>query len=378
MSVDAQMDATEHECEECEPGAPQWMATFADLSTLLMSFFVLLLAFSEMDVNKFKQLSGSMKNAFGVQADIDVKTMPKGTSIITREFRPGRPAPSPIDTVRQYTIHSNKSSLKWLENQGDAFQDIVKVFKDLKSDIEGESLSFEWDRDTITIHIRERASFDSGSADLKEDFIPVIHRIRDLVNDLPGDVKVEGHTDNIPISTSRFRSNWELSASRAVSVALEMLAGESLVPERMVVVGHADTMPVESNDTSEGRAANRRVDVTIERDPDRQQDTQSIADKLGAVLGKVEGGVVQLTLPESLVEPGTATNAGATPSDADSDAADVLPAPVGGGDSAAVGPIDASALPQLRLTPRDGRTERPNTPVPPADTARAQVYDEDI
>ena len=92
------------EAEECKcppPGLPAYMGTFADLMALLMCFFVLLLAFSEMDVLKFKQIAGSMKFAFGVQNKIEVEDIPKGTSIIAMEFRPGRPDPTPIETLQQ-------------------------------------------------------------------------------------------------------------------------------------------------------------------------------------------------------------------------------------------------------------------------------------
>ena len=298
-------DGVAEECE-CEPGAPQWMATFADLSTLLMSFFVLLLAFSEMDVNKFKELAGEIKNAFGVQADIETRIMPRGTSIIAREFRPGRPEPTPLKSVRQFTLQTNKNSLKWLEEQGQDFEDVVKVIEALKEDLNNGDLEFEWDRDTITIHIQEKASFDSGSADLKPGFVPVIHRIRDLLAELNGDISIEGHTDNVPIATARFRSNWELSASRAVSVTQEMLAAETLEPERFLVIGHADTDPVESNESSEGRAANRRVDVLIDRDKSEEEDVQEVADRIGSVIGRVEGGMMTLTLPTDEAADGAA------------------------------------------------------------------------
>jgi chemotaxis protein MotB len=90
-------------------GVPAWVMTFADLMTLLMCFFVLLLAFSEMDVMKFKQLSGSMKNAFGVQAEIEVKSIPKGTSVIAQEFSPGRKGPSNRSGAKTYNVsHARK------------------------------------------------------------------------------------------------------------------------------------------------------------------------------------------------------------------------------------------------------------------------------
>ena len=105
------MSDQEEECK-CPPeGLPAWLATFADLMTLLMSFFVLLLSFSEMDVMKFKQIAGSMAKAFGVQNEIKVKDVPKGTSVIAQEFSPGKPKPTLIVTLQQETIDSTKNSL---------------------------------------------------------------------------------------------------------------------------------------------------------------------------------------------------------------------------------------------------------------------------
>ncbi len=96
---------------------PAWVMTFADLMTLLMCFFVLLLAFSEMDVAKFKQLSGSMKEAFGVQSEVEVRTIPKGTSVVAQEFSPGRPDPTALNQVRQFTIDSNRNTLDALSRE---------------------------------------------------------------------------------------------------------------------------------------------------------------------------------------------------------------------------------------------------------------------
>jgi chemotaxis protein MotB len=103
----------ENECKCPPPGLPAWMGTFADLMSLLMCFFVLLLSFSEMDVLKFKQIAGSMKFAFGVQNKIEVKDIPKGTSIIAQEFRPGKPEPTPIEVIQQQTIEMTQQTLEF-------------------------------------------------------------------------------------------------------------------------------------------------------------------------------------------------------------------------------------------------------------------------
>ncbi len=113
-------DSEEHECPPCPAGLPAWLATFGDLMSLLMCFFVLLLSFSEMDVLKFKQLAGSMREAFGVQNQIKVEDIPKGTSIIAQEFSPGRPEPTPLNEVRQMTVNNDMNTLDIRSKEGES------------------------------------------------------------------------------------------------------------------------------------------------------------------------------------------------------------------------------------------------------------------
>lgn len=264
-------------------GAPKWMVTFADLATLLLCFFVLLLSFSEMDVAKFKQLAGSMREAFGVQADIKSKHIPKGTSIIAREFSPGSPKPTALNQVRQFTIDSNKNTLDFVDpeevSELKEFQELVEQVEE-DSRLAKETLQQEIDEGMIEvrtqgartiIHIREKGSFALGSADVEDNFEPVLEKIHSLLRQTQGVIRIAGHTDNLPISTLRFRSNWELSSARAVSVLHELIAHRGLDPERFVVAGYADTRPIASNDSSYDRARNRRVDISIVRGEDQYQ-----------------------------------------------------------------------------------------------------------
>ena len=122
LDVDSGKETAMDDEEGCKcppPGLPLWMGTFADLMSLLMCFFVLLLSFSEMDVLKFKRIAGSMKFAFGVQNRLEVKDIPKGTSIIAQEFRPGRPEPTPIDVIMQQTIDITQQTLEFQEGESD-------------------------------------------------------------------------------------------------------------------------------------------------------------------------------------------------------------------------------------------------------------------
>ena len=249
-------------------GVPAWVMTFADLMTLLMCFFVLMLSFSEMDVARFKQLAGSMKEAFGVQAEVEARTIPKGTSIIAKEFSPGKPEPTAVNQVRQFTIDSNKNTLDALSEERDeeaARRQARQLRQALSDEIADGSVAVELVGTRITVHIRERASFASGSADVRTEFLPVLQKMADLIVTNDGQITVAGHTDNVPIANDRFRSNWELSTARAVSVAHELLENAPLDETRFLVVGHADTRPLAANDSEENRARNRRVDISITR-----------------------------------------------------------------------------------------------------------------
>lgn len=269
-------------------GVPAWVMTFADLMTLLMCFFVLLLAFSEMDAAKFKQLSGSMKEAFGVQAEIEARTIPKGTSVIAQEFSPGKPDPSAANEIRQFTIDSSKNSLDALSEEMEeiekARRHALRIREALNEEIRKGSIAVQVDGAKVTIHILERASFSSGRSDVRPAFVPILHRIAGLIDSEDGTVTVSGHTDDIPISNERFRSNWELSTSRAVSVAHELLRAAALDEKRFVVAGHADTRPQYDNNTAANRARNRRVDISISRGGEEDIDRMAgVADSMSTI-----------------------------------------------------------------------------------------------
>jgi len=258
--------------KEESAGVPAWVMTFADLMTLLMCFFVLLLAFSEMDAAKFKQLSGSMKDAFGVQAEIEVRTIPKGTSVVAQEFSPGRPDPTALPQVRQFTVDSNKNTLDALEREAREIEKARKHAERLRLALQDElkkgDVSIQTEGMKVIIHIMENASFDSGLADLRPAFLPALQKIADLIDNNSGEITISGHTDNVPISNERFRSNWDLSTSRAVSVAHRLLQVSEVTPDNIMVTGHADTRPRAANDSDENRAKNRRVDIAIVRGKD--------------------------------------------------------------------------------------------------------------
>jgi chemotaxis protein MotB len=269
------------ECPKCPPpGAPMWLATFADLMSLLMCFFVLLLSFASMDVNKFRKMAESLENAFGVQKDIVATEVPMGTSIIAQHFSPAQTQPTPLEEIKQSTNQRSTTLDVTLEDMEQVKQKILeaklqevqeqaqKIEGSLVKEIDEGEVMVETDGLNIIIRINEKASFASGSATLKPGFEPVMAKITEAVNASAGIVNVAGHTDNIPISNDWFRSNWELAASRAVSVAHYLLNNKNTDSKRVVVQGYADTQPLADNDTPENRAKNRRVEIIIsQKDP---------------------------------------------------------------------------------------------------------------
>lgn len=275
----------EEEAVKCPPpGAPAWLATFADLMSLLMCFFVLLLAFSEMDVLKFKQLAGSMKEAFGVQREVKTKEIPKGTSIIAKEFTPGRPTPTPLKVMRQHTTNDRKNNLDFRKGPDKSGSEKIKAAakrleqlkKALKEQIGKGQIEVSGDNERTIIRIREKGSFSSGSAKLNNKFKPVLKKIAIAIDKTPGKIHVSGHTDNIPISTYKFRSNWELSSARAVSILDQILRFKKIPNNRIVIQGYADTAPLVPNTTSKNRATNRRVEIEVIRQTETVQDLPSL------------------------------------------------------------------------------------------------------
>jgi len=292
----------EEECPQCDAGLPPWLATFADLMSLLMCFFVLLLSFAEIDAIRFKKMAESMRDAFGVQREIPVMDIVKGVSVIKQEFTPSvNSDPAAVKEINQKTTEVEKEHLDIKDgkedkkdagineaemnaqeiNVNDAVMEAVAerlkqdvavdaeaLRKELQQEIEDGLVSVETEEMKIIVRIQEKGSFSSGSANLDGSFISVLDRISDAVANSPGNVVVAGHTDNIPISTSRFRSNWELSSARAVTVVHGLLKNPNIDPARVTIEGHADSRPLVPNDSSANRAINRRVELILERGKD--------------------------------------------------------------------------------------------------------------
>ncbi|BEH12895.1 MULTISPECIES: flagellar motor protein MotB [Marinobacter] len=259
--------------EEEKRAIPAWVVTFADLMSLLMCFFVLLLSFSEIDAQKFKQIAGELSKAFGVQREIPALEIPMGTSPIFDKFSPAPPEPTVVNEIRQTTTDQQPQLQTLNDPTEQAVQDAIQeqmdanlaeILEVLEPAIMDGRINVSEDQRRIVIRVEEKGSFPSGSAQLTWEFEGLLLDMAEVLADMPGDLAVEGHTDNIPIRTERFFSNWDLSAARAAAVANVLLARDQVSPERLRVTGLADTRPRVANTTADNRAKNRRVEIIID------------------------------------------------------------------------------------------------------------------
>lgn len=244
---------------------PRYMGTFADLMTLLLCFFVLLVAMAEIDALKYKMVVNSMEDAFGVDRP-EPEDIVKGTSVIQQRFSPTPDKPTPVESIRQASVTDSEvlrteDAEVYRTAKANTIRDTLQSA--LKNALDQELISLETMQDRVLIRINEQASFPSGSAALKPGFTPVLRQIADALATMETEFVVAGHTDNVPLRSGLYRSNWELSGARATSVVHALLADRRLAEDRFRIEAYADTQPLDSNETAEGRAMNRRVEIGI-------------------------------------------------------------------------------------------------------------------
>lgn len=291
--------------EEEKPAIPAWVVTFADLMSLLMCFFVLLLSFSEIDAQKFKQIAGELSKAFGVQREVPALEIPQGTSPIFDKFSPAPPEPTVLDEVKQTTTTADPEleTLKSPEQTAvaEAVQEQMDKHVDsllavLEQAVTEGRVTVSRDQTRIIIRIEEKGSFPSASADVTYDFEGLLLDMAPVLADMPGDIAIEGHTDDLPIRTSRFASNWNLSAARAAAVANVLLAREQLDAERVQVTGMADTRPRVPNTSDGNRAKNRRVEIILDLADDVQEEVIRLLELISAGPGRENEQLLEPTI----------------------------------------------------------------------------------
>lgn len=219
------------------PSSPAYMTTYGDMMTLLLCFFVMLVSISTVEIEKFREAAASLKGALSI---LPYQTKTKPQPLIRRISRGIKKK----STKRARAI----SKLRMIIREK-KLEKIVKVREDTGG---------------IHITIGDPALFKTGKADIKPDFIPILESIVDIIMIGDNIIRIEGHTDNIPIYNEQFRDNWDLSIARALSVIRYIRSREQIDPIRLRPVGCGEYHPIDTNDTLEGRAKNRRVEVYID------------------------------------------------------------------------------------------------------------------
>jgi len=236
--------------DEVKPGAPEWVVTFGDMMSLLLTFFVLLLSFSSMEASKFKQIAGYMREAFGLQAEMNYSGVPMGTTIISTDARRQRESEDQINLVQ--------SIRNEMERAGVTKRSSVNMTER-----------------GVALRLEGELVFASGSADLNPEAIPLLNQIAQITLERAERLDIEGHSDDRSISSSRFPSNWELSSARAGATARYMIT-QGVPQSRVRAVGYADTNPILPNDTAENRAINRRVEFLFVRVEEEKYDVPDL------------------------------------------------------------------------------------------------------
>jgi chemotaxis protein MotB len=229
----------------------RWLVSYADFITLLFAFFVVLYAFAKADEKKQAAISVAIDKAF---QSLSIASFPvkSGSAKLA--------APLPVVAIAG---HSPEQRVAAAKIQADLERMRHDLEKRLASQIVQGTVAIELGRDGLVISLREAGFFDSGSAVPRPDTVGTLRQIAGSLRGTPYDVRVEGHTDNVPIHNAEFDSNWELSSARATRIARLFLQMHAVGPEQLSADGYAEYHPLASNDTAGGRAVNRRVDLVV-------------------------------------------------------------------------------------------------------------------
>lgn len=237
------MSRLKHNHSEPHENHERWLVSYADFITLMFAFFVVMYASSQADKARAQALSNAVDKAL---------TEGKVPSRV-RQMLHGKEQTETKAPAAPPTLAKLDSPLEELRNA-------------LKSEIASGSMDVHMEGRGLVISLKQAAFFPSGDASVTEAGYSAIEKVAVTLQKIPNPVRLEGHTDSIPISNGKFRSNWELSTARSVAM-LQLLNTKFHIAEpRLAAVGYGDTVAVESNDTAEGRARNRRVDITVLND----------------------------------------------------------------------------------------------------------------
>ena len=234
----------------------RWLVSYADFITLLFAFFVVMFASSQTDKAKTQAVSDSVQKALkGESFDSMVTAILGGAIDVKGQGSAQMKGPGGVKKDVKTEVKRDAQTAELLPS-------LQVLTKELGSEIRAGKLQINMGSRGLIISFTQAALFPSGEDEIAKDFYPSIQKIANAIKQVPNPVRLEGHTDSVPIHNSRFKSNWELSAARSIAL-LELFVSSGLPRERLSIAGYADTAPVDNNETELGRQRNRRVDMVI-------------------------------------------------------------------------------------------------------------------
>ena len=236
----------------------RWLVSYADFITLLFAFFVVMFASSQTDKSRAKQISDSVEQALkdGKSISMAPRVLRILGGTVDDKGQGNAMMKGPGGAQRALKDAPPETVIELMPS-------LERLNKELEKEVQEGKLEIRMEPRGLVISLRQSAFFSSGTDALDQSNLPTMKKLAELIATLPNSIQLEGHTDSIPIHNARFKSNWELSCARAIAV-LETFCGTfELSRTRFSVVGRADTVPIDSNETAEGRGRNRRVDVVI-------------------------------------------------------------------------------------------------------------------
>jgi chemotaxis protein MotB len=276
--------------EEEQENHDRWLVSYADFITLLFAFFVTMYSVSRVDGAKLGSAVESLQRALGSVVAIqtyqrEAGIIPSGNTFVPYNLTPieGKP-PTAEARAFEKLAKEIKEGLNEISKEGKGGLNLDQEGKGgLNSDKEGkggrnsEQIKFVLEKRGLVIRISEHVFFKSGDASIFPEFFPILDVVAKSLRKIPNHIRIEGHTDSVPIKTAKFPSNWELSTARATTIVRYLLTHFDFAPERLSAAGYGEYYPVESNKTAEGRLQNRRVDFVVlsskemESEPQREE-----------------------------------------------------------------------------------------------------------
>ncbi len=253
------MSMRKKKAEEVSEGAPEWIVTYADLVTLLLTFFILLFSMAIIDKQKFEEVAFSLRSAFTHISSGEMFNENQGNTMIS--LTPFNEGSKLIENeTKEDEAEQSASTEKNIEDVKAAKLDIEKLIEEMGLN---ENIKLIEEKDEIILRVDSLILFDSGNADLKASGMPVLEKIGLIMKNLKTDIFVQGHADDRPISTVVFPSNWELSTRRATNVVKYLVEKSDMEQKYLTATGNAEFKPIAPNDSEYNRQKNRRIDIVI-------------------------------------------------------------------------------------------------------------------